>query len=137
MGAQLSFKVDGAQTDGHYAFFEYVAPPRFGGPAPHLHRAMEEGLYIVSGQVTTRLGARTFVAEAGAFVLVPRGVPHAFSNPGSEPARLLWIYSPPGLEKYFEELVAALPPGGGPPDPEVMRSMFARYDIVPAELPDG
>src|SRR5438874_13303701 len=90
MGAQLSFKVDGDQTDGHSAFFEYVAPPRFGGPAPHLHRFMEEGLYIVSGEVTTRIGPREFVARPGAFVLVPRGVPHAFSNPGSEPAKLLW-----------------------------------------------
>jgi mannose-6-phosphate isomerase-like protein (cupin superfamily) len=98
---------------------------------------MEEGLYVVSGEVTTRLGARTFVAGPGAFVLVPRGVPHAFSNPGTEPAKLLWIYSPPGLEKYFEELVAALPPAGGPPDPAIMRQLLSRYDIEPAELPGG
>jgi mannose-6-phosphate isomerase-like protein (cupin superfamily) len=137
MGARISIKVDGEQTGGRYALFEYVAPPRFAGPAPHLHRNMEESLYVVSGSITTRLGPRTFEAGAGAFVLVPRGVPHAFSNPGSQPATLLWVYSPPGLEKYFDELVAAMPPGGGPPNMGAVRELLARYDIEPAELPDG
>ena len=38
----------------------------------------------------------------------PRGIPHAMWNTGPEPARVLEVLSPGGLEDYFEELAPAL-----------------------------
>jgi hypothetical protein len=38
----------------------------------------------------------------------PRGIPHAMWNAGPEPARVLEVLSPGGLEDYFEELAPAL-----------------------------
>jgi hypothetical protein len=43
-------------------------------------------------------------AEAGASMAKPRGIPHAMWNVGAEPARVLELLSPGGLEDYFEEL---------------------------------
>ena len=38
----------------------------------------------------------------------PRGIPHAMWNGGAEPARVLEVLSPGGLEDYFEELAPVL-----------------------------
>ena len=47
-------------------------------------------------------------AEAGASMVKPRGIPHAMWNVGAEPARVLEVLSPGGLEDYFEELSPVL-----------------------------
>jgi hypothetical protein len=47
-------------------------------------------------------------AEAGASMAKPRGIPHAMWNVGAEPARVLELLSPGGLEDYFEELAPVL-----------------------------
>ncbi len=40
------------------------------------------------------------------YIVKPRGIPHAFWNPGPEPARLLEIIAPAGFERYFMQLAA-------------------------------
>jgi hypothetical protein len=47
-------------------------------------------------------------AAAGASLVKPRGIPHAMWNAGAEPARVLEVLSPGGLEDYFEELAPVL-----------------------------
>ena len=43
-------------------------------------------------------------AGPGASMVKPRGIPHAMWNLGPEPATVLEVLSPGGLERYFEEL---------------------------------
>ena len=45
------------------------------------------------------------VAEPGAFLLVPRGVPHAARRLTDEPVHMLTVVSPPGLQRFFESVV--------------------------------
>jgi hypothetical protein len=54
-----------------------------------------------------------------------RAASSAFWNAGDEPCRILEIIAPGGFEKYFEELVDA----GGPPTPELIAALGARYGI--------
>ena len=61
-------------------------------------------------------------ASAGAFVFVPRGAPHCFQNVGSAPARLLVLFTPAGMERFFERF-ATLPAGRF--DPESFRTAGA------------
>jgi hypothetical protein len=61
-------------------------------------------------------------------VYVPAGCPHAFANPGSRPAKMLFLVTPSGHEQYLEEL-AALIGRGGPPDQSAIVRLRARYDI--------
>jgi hypothetical protein len=35
-------------------------------------------------------------------VFVPRGTPHCFTNAGSEPARILVLFTPSGMERFFD-----------------------------------
>ena len=41
-------------------------------------------------------------------MFVPRGVPHAFTNVGPEPARILVVFTPSGMERFFDQF-AELP----------------------------
>ena len=74
-----------------------------GGPPQHIHKAEEEGFYVLEGEVNIKIGDRTIVGTAGSFVVIPRGTVHTFWNAGSKPSKLLVIFSPPGFEQFFFE----------------------------------
>ena len=63
--------------------------------------------------------------DAGSFVFVPRGTPHAFCNPGPNQARILVIGSPP-VQAMVEEVGRLAT--GGPPDPKAVAEVFERFD---------
>jgi hypothetical protein len=60
-------------------------------------------------------------------LFVPPGCPHAFSNPGTTAARLLFLVAPSGHEEYLTELGTVI--AAGPPDPAAIAEVRARYDI--------
>jgi quercetin dioxygenase-like cupin family protein len=96
---------------------------------PHLHRAMEESFFVLDGEFTFTVGDETVWADAGSYLLVPRGTRHMIQA-GGDGGRLLALMVPGGLEKMFFEL-AQLPPGGIT-DAAVRASISARYDSIPA-----
>ena len=69
-----------------------AGPPRLIAPL-HLHRKDDEAWYILEGTLRVRLGNEEVEARAGSGVLVPRGTPHTYWNPSSEPARYLLVMS--------------------------------------------
>ncbi len=70
------------------------------------------------------------MGAAGTFVLVPPGNVHTVSNPSNQPARLLNLQTPAGLEQYLKE-VAALT-SNGQPDPAEMARLASQYDFMPS-----
>jgi quercetin dioxygenase-like cupin family protein len=61
-----------------------------GAAAPlHVHHDVDDSFYLLSGQLVLRCGDDTFVASAGDYVCLPKGVPHALNNVGEEEAVLL------------------------------------------------
>jgi mannose-6-phosphate isomerase-like protein (cupin superfamily) len=68
-----------------------VAP---GGGAPlHVHQDLDDSFYLVSGRLAMRCGDEAFVAEPGAYVALPHGVPHTFRVLGDEPAVMLQVHT--------------------------------------------
>jgi mannose-6-phosphate isomerase-like protein (cupin superfamily) len=120
-----------SQPDAAYSVVEWAAAPGSPGTPPHLHRATEEGFYVLEGTFGFRVGDRTLEAPAGTFIFVPKGLEHAFWNGGTTEARLLSTISPPGFECYFEELAEGLAAAGT--DARKARSLRERlskeYDI--------
>ena len=102
MGAKIAYKV----TDGTWALLEHTLPPYFAGAPLHWHNATHQGFYVLEGKVTFQLDSRVFTAERGAFVSVPTRTLHTFSNTLNQPARLLEISIPGGLENSVKELMA-------------------------------
>ena len=115
------------------AFSEMTVPARFAGPPPHVHHGFDEALYVLSGELTMVTGRNDpEPVPAGGLILAARGVRHTFANPHDEPARVIGVWSPATALEFMEEIGAALP-ASGPPDPELLASIYFSHDgeIVP------
>jgi quercetin dioxygenase-like cupin family protein len=120
LGNSYSYKVAKEETGGAYALIEHTVVGD--GPPPHIHTTEEEAFYVLDGELNVLVGERTIKATAGAFILVPRGTVHTFSNAGTASARILLIISPAGFEKFFEEIA-------GPPDLEKIMALAPKYNL--------
>ena len=100
VGGPLRFLVTGDQTDGRLTALENVIPPGQGPPL-HLHDAEDESWYVLEGELEFQLGDDVHPTPAGSFVFVPRGAPHCFVNVGDAPARILVLFNPSGMERFF------------------------------------
>ena len=114
-----------------YSLVELVAAPGAPGTPLHFHRATDEACYVLEGTFGFQMGNQTMELTEGAFVFVPKGLEHAFWNGGTSSARLLFTISPPGFERYFEDLAQGLAAAG---DDEaaamsLRKALSEKYDI--------
>ena len=72
-----------------------------------MHAREDEYSFVLEGRVSVRLGDDEHVAEVGDLVFKPRGQWHTFWNAEDEPARLLELISPGGLEELFRAMGTA------------------------------
>jgi quercetin dioxygenase-like cupin family protein len=119
------------QTDGQLSVIENTVPAGWEGPPLH-HHDFDETFYVLEGELTFRLGDDVFTRGAGELAFAPGGVPHAFANRSNQPARFLLTMSPPGHDRYFDELAEILAVDG-PPDPEAIADLRRRYDTQQIE----
>ncbi|MGI8688974.1 MAG: cupin domain-containing protein [Thermomicrobiales bacterium] len=119
-----------AMTGGHYALLRWRMQKGFTPPAPHRHGP--EDFYIIRGQLRFWVAGEELVATDGDFVRTPPGIWHTFQVESDE-AEFLIIFSPAGMETFFQTLgrpaeAMELPAGRvGPPDPERLRALAPRY----------
>jgi quercetin dioxygenase-like cupin family protein len=106
-GVRFDYRVTSADSGGSLAVLEIEIPPRT-LVKPHHHTREDEFTHVLAGTVGVRTGDQVVEAATGASLVKPRGIPHAMWNAGTEPATVLEILSPGGLEAYFEELAPAL-----------------------------
>ena len=106
-GVRFGYKVVSGDSGGRLAVLEVEIPPRT-LVKPHSHAREDEFSLVLSGTVGVRTGDQVSEAGPGAYLVKPRGVPHAMWNAGSTPATVAEILSPAGLEEYFEKLAPIL-----------------------------
>ncbi len=139
IGGRMVVKVHDEDTVGAYSVHDNTIPPGSPGPRPHIHRDHEEAFYVLEGELTVRVGPRKITAPAGSFVMVPRGVVHQPSNPGTQPTRVLLIFSPAGMDRFFEEAAEGrIPLQAVPNDPAVLDKLATfteKYGYEFAEFP--
>ena len=109
VGGPLTFKARGEQTNGSLTAFENVIPPGQGPPL-HRHANEDELWYVLEGELRFKLEADVQRAPAGSFVFVPRGTPHCFQNIAAEPARILVMFTPAGMERFFDQFASLQAP---------------------------
>lgn len=102
-GDVYRFLATGAQTGQGYFMVEATVPPG-GGPPTHTQTREEEGFYVLEGQLTFWADGVRVEAQPGTFIHMPRDVPHRFLNEADVPARMLFWYTPAGLEGMFAEM---------------------------------
>ena len=102
-GDEYRYLATGDQTDGGYFLVEAIVPPG-GGPPFHIQTREEEAFYGVDGET---------VAGPGTYLNIPKGAKHRFRNNGRETARMLFFFTPAGIEGLFDEFGAMEAPTGG------------------------
>ena len=65
------------------------------GDEPYTHGDSEELLLVVEGRVHVQLDADVYELRAGDSVHYRSSTPHRVSNPGDEPAEVLFVITPP------------------------------------------
>jgi quercetin dioxygenase-like cupin family protein len=130
----IRFLVEGAESGGSVALFEFDVPAGAKVPIAHSHDAYEETIYGLEGVLTwTVEGVATEIAP-GETLCIPRGAVHHFDNTHDADATALAIITPgilgPG---YFRDLAAIVDAAaGGPPDLAAMAAAMRRHGLTPA-----
>jgi quercetin dioxygenase-like cupin family protein len=99
-GDMYSVKATAKNTNGFLGFIEASVPPG-GGPVAHVHNTDSEAFYVLDGELEFLDGDHTYTAHSGDFVFVPPGIRHRFKNNGLHTAKMLFLFSPGGLEESF------------------------------------
>jgi len=107
-GRSATLKLKNDETDESVMMFEETAPVGT-ETALHTHHDSDEVAYVLSGEVTFRIGDQVTIGGPGTCAFMPRNVPHAWKSTGTEPGRVLFLYTPARAGKLFEEF-------GAPPD---------------------
>jgi quercetin dioxygenase-like cupin family protein len=116
-GSQTFHKIKSKDTNSAFSVMEFVTPPGK-GVALHVHEREDELVYLLEGEIEVTLGNQKMKAVPGVMALLPRGVPHGFTNIGNKPCRLLDTILPGQFDNYFVEL-AALYAVGEPPEGQI------------------
>ncbi len=101
-GDELHFHLTATQTAGAFTLFTDITPPG-GGPPPHYHVNEDETFCVVEGEAEFFVDGRWIGVPAGCVIHMPRGVRHAFRNPGNRPLRQIIKLSPAGFEDFMAE----------------------------------
>lgn len=101
----------------------------FGGVITTLRAEQTGGRYsVVDFTLTVTIEGEQRQAPAGSTIFIPRGVVHTFSNQGDTPAHFLFLMSPGGFERCFDELAAATVKDGEV-TPTAFAEITSRYDV--------
>lgn len=117
------FMIDGADTEQRFALVQHLFAPRALAAPMHRHHLEDEYTYVLAGTIGAVLGGTEVTATAGDLLFKPRGEWHTFWNPGDEPASVLELISPAGLETFFRWLGEL----DEFPEPEVLAAKAAPY----------
>jgi len=135
-GDRYTVKAAAEDTDGALGLIEAVIAPGSGPPA-HLHRNEDELFYLVDGRLEVTVDGETEELARGSLVLIRRGMPHSFRNPGDCATTLLLLFVPGGFERFFLEVGVPVAEGQSPPAPvsypahvaEAVRVAVDKYGI--------
>src|SRR3954466_5940146 len=125
-GFGTRYVVSAEQTGGAFAMVEHDLAPRTLGAPMHTHSREDEISHVTAGRLGVQIGDDVLEAGPGETVVKPRGIAHAFWNPGDEPVRFAELIPPPGFGGSSADLepILSVP---GPPDFAALGAVMARY----------
>jgi quercetin dioxygenase-like cupin family protein len=130
----VRFRLEGQESGGSVAVFEFDVPAAARVPAAHSHDAYDETIYGLEGVLTWTVDGEQTNVGPGEVLFIPRGVVHRFDNDHGVDAKLLAIVSPGILgPEYFREMAAVVEAATeGPPDPVALTEVMRRHGLTPA-----
>jgi quercetin dioxygenase-like cupin family protein len=128
----VRFLVEGDESAGSVAVFEFDVPAGARVPVAHSHDAFEETIYGLEGALRWTVEGTAIDVGVGQALCIPRGAVHHFDNPGGVDARALAIVTPGILgPDYFREVASILDAAnGGPPDLRAIAAVMGRHGLT-------
>lgn len=129
----IRFLLEGEQSDGSVAVFEFDVPAGSKVAAPHSHDGYEETIYGLEGTLVWTVEGEPHEVGPGEVLCIPRGAVHQFANAGDVDAKALAIVTPGILgPDYFREVAVVLDAAaGGPPDLAAIAAVMRRHGLTP------
>jgi quercetin dioxygenase-like cupin family protein len=129
----VRFLLEGEQSDGSVAVFEFDVPAGSKVAAPHSHDGFEETIYGLEGRLVWTVEGHAHEVGPGEVLCIPRGAVHQFANAGELHAKALAIVTPGILgPDYFRGVAAVLDAAaGGPPDLAAIAAVMRRHGLTP------
>jgi quercetin dioxygenase-like cupin family protein len=130
----IRFLLEGAESGGSLAVFEFDVPAGAKVAAPHSHDGYQETIYGLAGVLTWTLEGVPVDIGPGEALFIPRGAVHHFDNTREVDAKALAIVTPGILSSdFFREVAAVLDAvAGGPPDLVALGEVMRRHGLTPA-----
>ena len=120
---EMHVKLTAIESGGELTVIENRISPQTGPPL-HVHAHENEAYYVLEGEFEFTSGDDTVRGGPGTFVHSPRGIPHRYFNLGTTPGRLLFSFTPGGIESFFQELVDK-----NATDPQTMTTIASAHGI--------
>ena len=135
-GMAVRFLVDGEESGGSVAVFEFDVPTGTKVAAPHSHDGYEETIYGLEGVLTWTIEGTPIDVGPGQALLIPRGAVHQFDNPGTVDAKAFAVVTPGILgPDYFREIAAILDAAAGaPPDFDAIAAVMRSHGLTPGTV---
>src|SRR5215470_17169074 len=133
-GITVRFLLEGEQTDGALAMFEFGVEAGAKVPAAHSHDAYDETIYGLDGVLSWTIDGKAVDVAPGEVVHIRRGEVHRFDNAYDTDAKALAIVTPGILgPEYFREVAAVIDSAtSGPPDLAAIGEVMRRHGLTPA-----
>jgi quercetin dioxygenase-like cupin family protein len=130
----IRFLIEGEESRGSVAVFEFDVPAGSKVPAAHSHDGYEETIYGLEGVLTWTIEGVLVDVGPGEALCIPRGAVHQFDNTCDVDAKALAIVTPGILgPDYFREVAAVLDAAAGsPPDLAAIGAVMKRHGLTPA-----
>ena len=131
----IRFLIDGEESGGSVAVFEFDVPAGAKVAAAHSHDRYEETIYGLEGVLTWTIEGTPTDVGPGEALYIPRGAVHHFDNTRDVDAKALAIVTPGILgPDFFREVAAILDAtAGGPPDLAAIGEVMRRHGLTPAQ----
>lgn len=133
LGGLYEVKVSGEESGGAVTVMEMTLPPGM-GPPPHTHPGVE-CVCVLEGSLVYDIAGEKFEGGPGTVFSIPAGTVENFEPTGDKPLRVLVVYTPGGIDRFFEEAgepapERVIPPApSGPPDIERLSAIASRYGM--------
>jgi quercetin dioxygenase-like cupin family protein len=122
----MTLLADSSATGGALSVTRSTFPDGGDGAPAHFHTSASESLFVISGRLQVLAGDEVLVLEAGDFVSLPAGLPHAFGAvPGSD-ADVLAVFTPAADRFDYYRLLERV--AAGEADPAEIPASGERYD---------
>ncbi len=130
----VRFLVEGEESAGSVAVFEFDVPAGARVAAAHSHDGFDETIYGLAGVLTWTIEGTSTDVGPGEALHIPRGAVHHWDNTRDVDAKALAVVTPgilgPG---FFREAAAILDAAvAGPPDLAAVAAVMRRHGLTPA-----